>query len=94
MKYEYENIKLKHEAILEFGKHYNEIIQVFAGYEFPADAGGGYYRVEDILETIGIENKLAKKILSFIPEILLPKYQRKSKEILEMNEKRYLSTIK
>lgn len=94
MKYEYENIKLKHEAIIGFGKNYKEIMQAVAEYEFPENSGGGYYMVEDILKKIGIERKLATKMLFYIPDILLPKNQRKSQEILKMNEERYLSSIK
>lgn len=88
-KYEYENIKFKYDTILEFGKKYKEIFQIVAEYEYPSHSGGDEYLVKELVDKVGIDKKMAVKMLTFIPYILLPKNQRKSRELLEKNEKQY-----
>ena len=79
----YENTKLKMETILEFGKKYKEIMELVAEYEFPKNTGGGYYIKHALMEKLGMEEIIAKNMLQYIPQILLPKNQRKAKELLD-----------
>ena len=89
-KYEYKCISIKHKTIQEFGKHYKEIMRLVAEYEFPDEnSGGGGFIYDEIVEKLGIDREIARRMLEYIPQILLPRHQRKSKEILDLCERKY-----
>lgn len=87
-KYEFKSMSIKHQTIQEFGKNYKEIMKLAAEYEFPDEcSGGGWYLCNEIVEKLGIDGEIAKRMLEYIPQILLPRHQRKSKEIYELCRK-------
>ena len=87
-KYEFKSMSIKHQTIQEFGKNYKEIMKLAAEYEFPDEcSGGGWYLCNEIVEKLGIDREIAKRMLEYIPQILLPRHQRKSKEIYELCRK-------
>lgn len=83
-KFELNNMRIKYQTILTFGKYYQEIINLVATYEFPdKNVSGGGYIINEMLEKLGIDEETAKRIMEYLPQILLPRYQRKAKEFLE-----------
>lgn len=59
-------------------------MRLVAEYEFPDEnSGGGWYICKEI-EKLGIDREITRRMLEHIPQILLPRHQRKSKEILEL----------
>lgn len=84
-RYGFKSMSIKHKTIQEFGKHYKEVMRLVVEYEFPDEnSGGGWYICNEIVEKLGIDREIARRMLEYIPQILLPRYQRKSKEILEL----------
>lgn len=83
-KFELNNMRIKYQAILTFGKYYQEIINLVATYEFPdKNVSGGWYIIKEMVEKLGIDEETAERMMEYLPQILLPRYQRKAKEILE-----------
>lgn len=83
-KFELNNMRTKYQTILSFGKYYQEIINLVATYEFPdKNVSGGWYIINEMVKKLGIDEETAERMMEYIPQILLPRYQRKAKEILE-----------
>lgn len=77
-------MRIKYQAILTLGKYYQEIINLVATYEFPdKNVSGGWYIIKEMVEKLGIDEETAERMMEYLPQILLPRYQRKAKEILE-----------
>ena len=83
-KFELNNMRIKYQTILTFGKYYQEIINLVATYEFPdKNVSGGSYIINEMVEKLGIDEETAERMMEHLPQIILPRYQRKAKEFLE-----------